>query len=675
MRWLLALLPFVFAGAMAAADLAVDAPRVVTDSAVDDVVAAANGDDAVVAWAHDNSYVKVARVRGDGTVLDVPARSVERGDTPEIACGGGRCIVAAIRDAAVVATVIDGDGTPLRGMALGPPGSFVSISGELTAGDRGLKAAASGDGFVVAWTSGYYQTTAVVLTRDGDVVAHVTLSGRIVAASARGRDFALATMEFMTIGPVLLFGVGRDGSVTAGATVRDELLLYPGRVALASSPNGSLLVFSGRQLFNGSYRGAVRAIGLDAALQAGSGSTLSTMPSFNSSRLSAIWNGARYVVGFSEGNSVYDVLLLGDTTLRLRGVDEATVAMSGSEIFVATARGRTVIGYRASVPEPIVVGFAVVEQHAPRIATDGRSALVAWQENGTFRAAWFGPGGSRRPIDLGGLPLDLRLAFDGRNYVATWSVQSAAYAQFFTPDGQPMGPRRKAGFGNATQAVWTGSAFVTIDTSTYGAVVARMEDGTGRELGELGQRSAFVDAVADGGDVVIALEVFHDPQPRELQLVRFSSGAVVERRTIGQVSGYPASFASSGDGFLVVRHTTDGAIAMVRLDRHLVPMGTQSQLALRWGRTTVAWDGSAYVVGWESNGDVAAARVSASGDVSTSVLAASSDDESEPVLASANGALAFAYVRNVSEAPINDSARVFLRYSGTGVPRRRAAGH
>src|ERR1051326_8069599 len=125
----------------------------------------------------------------------------------------------------------------------------------------------------------------------------------------------------------------------------------------------------------------------------------------------------------------------------------------------------------------------------------------------------------RHPIDVGDVPSYLRLAFDGHNYVATWSVQSAAYAQFFRPNGQPLGPRRRAGFGAATRAVWTGREFVTIDTSAFGAVVAEMEDGTGRELGELGQRSLFVDAVADGGDVVIALV---DVDRDELQLVRFS---------------------------------------------------------------------------------------------------------------------------------------------------------
>jgi len=674
MRWPLALLPFVFAGALAAADLAVDAPRVVTDSRVfHDVVAAANGDNAVVAWAHDNAYVKVARVRGDGTVLDVPARFVERGDKPEIACGGGRCIVAAIRDAAVVATLLDADGAPLRSMALGPPGSFVSISSDLTNDDSGLKTGASDDRFVVAWTSGYYESTAVVLTRDGDVVAHATLAGRIVAASGYGRDVALATMENLTAGPLLLFRVGRDGRVTAGATIFDDLLLYAGRMALASSPTGSLLVVSGRQLFDGSYRGAVRAIALDAALQAVSASTLSTMPYFVALRVSAVWDGARYAVGFSEGSGLYDVLLLGDKKLQLQGVDEATLAMSGSEVFVAATRRWSPVGYRASAPEPIAVGFTVVEQHAPLLATDGRSALVGWSEDGrSCCIAWLGPGGIRHPIDVGDVPSYLRLAFDGHNYVATWSVQSTAYAQFFRTNGQPLGPRRKVGFGAATRAVWTGSEFVTIDTSAFGAVVARMEDGTGRELGELGQRSLFADAVADGGDVVIALvDVDHD----QLQLVRFSGGDVVERRTVGQLFDFTGSLASSGDGFLVAWNSRDRAISMQRLDRNFVPVGLPFQLAQKPGRTTIAWDGSAYIVGWESNGDIAAARVGASGGVvSTDVLAASPDDESEPVLAAANGALAFAYVRNVSEAPINNAARVFVRYSGSDVPRRHAAG-
>src|ERR1051326_1508207 len=675
MRWPLALLPFVFAGAMAAADLAVDAPRVVTDSRVfHDVVAAANGGNAVVAWAHDNSAVKVARVRGDGTVLDVPARFVERGDKPEIACGGGRCIVAAIRDAAVVATLLDVDGAPLRSIVLGPPGSFVSISSDLTNDDSGLKTAASDDRFVVAWTSGYYESTAAVLTRDGDAIAHATLAGRIVAASGYGGDVALATMENLTAGPLLLFRVGRDGRVTAGATIFDDLLLYAGRMALASSPTGSLLVVSGRQLFNGSYRGAVGAITLDTALQALAGSTLSTMPDLVASRVSAVWDGARYAVGFSEGSGLDDVLLLGDKKLQFQGVDEATLAMSGSDVFVASnSRRWTAVGYRVSAPEPIAVGFTVVEQHAPLLATDGRSALVGWSEDGrSCCIEWLGPSGIRHPIDVGDVPSYLRLAFDGHNYVATWSVQSAAYAQFFRPNGQPLGPRRRAGFGAATRAVWTGREFVTIDTSAFGAVVAKMEDGTGRELGELGQRSLFVDAVADGGDVVIALV---DVDRDELQLVRFSGGAVVERRTVGQLFDFTGSLASSGDGFLVAWNSRDRAISMQRLDRHFVPVGMPFQLAPKPGRATIAWDGSAYVVGWESTGDIAAARVSASGEMRLlAALAASSDDESEPVLAAANGALAFAYVRNVSEAPINNAPRGFPGCSGSDVPPRHAAG-
>src|ERR1051326_8906591 len=441
MRWPLALLPFVFAGAMAAADLAVDAPRVVTDSRVfHDVVAAANGGNAVVAWAHDNSAVKVARVRGDGTVLDVPARFVERGDKPEIACGGGRCIVAAIRDAAVVATLLDVDGAPLRSIVLGPPGSFVSISSDLTNDDSGLKTAASDDRFVVAWTSGYYESTAAVLTRDGDAIAHAPLAGRSVAASGYGGDVALATMENLTAGPLLLFRVGRDGRVTAGATVFDDLLLYAGRMALASSPTGSLLVVSGRQLFNGSYRGAVGAITLDTALQALAGPPLSTVPDLVASRVSAVCDGARYAVGFSEGSGLYDVLLLGDKKLQFQGVDEATLAMSGSDVFVASnSRRWTAVGYRVSAPEPIAVGFTVVEQHAPLLATDGRSALVGWSEDGrSCCIEWLGPSGIRHPIDVGGVPSYLRLPFDGHNYAAPWSGRAAGRAS--VPPGAPCGP-------------------------------------------------------------------------------------------------------------------------------------------------------------------------------------------------------------------------------------------
>ncbi|HEV2719103.1 MAG TPA: hypothetical protein VG323_03715, partial [Thermoanaerobaculia bacterium] len=431
-------LVLVLVAAAAFADVPVDVPQLQADTAVYPA-AATNGDDVVVTWESFTGYVRVARVRGDGTVIDVPAKLVGRGQHPAIACGGGRCVVLFEFSGTVEAAFLSADLDVLR---------RVRFSIQLP--NRVQTVAANDDGFLVTWQSNDYDSAGVLLTRDGDVFAQFAIHQCIVASAGRGGEFLIAARPTMNVWPIGLYRVTRDGSLTAGPTFNDDSLpgTFLGSVALASSPNGFLLAYGDSRL--GVGEGSV--VELDAALQARGPRSLLSNDVESGGPVSAAWDGTRYVVAFSAQNERCEVLPRGDRAIAVENAAEAALAATSRGLFVAVRRQHdwSIDGYVmpsfAATPAPFTVAYEVAKQFLPAMATDGRSALVTWVENERGRrVALVLPSGERRdiPFDHGPSAVLSSLAFDGRNYVMIWTElfpqPDRVYAQVVSPDGALLG--------------------------------------------------------------------------------------------------------------------------------------------------------------------------------------------------------------------------------------------
>ena len=663
-------LGLAFVAAAAFADVPVDLPRLQADLGLY-VTAATNGDDVVVAWESFTGYVRVARVRADGTVVDVPAKLVARGYHPVIGCGGGRCVVIFDFSGTVEAAVLSADLDVVR---------RVRFSNEIP--DRPHTVAANDDGFLVTWQSNYYDSTGVLLTRDGDVSAQFAIHKCIVAGAGRGGEFAIAALPYMTGWPINTYRVARDGSLMAGPSISDDALpqAFLGTVALASSPNGFLVAYGGWRAGEG--EGSV--VELDAALQPrGPRSLLLNDVEYNGPP-SAVWDGARYVVAFPKMFSyACTVAPLAGPAVVLNDAAEAALAVTSHGLFVAVQRRQhwSIEGYvmpsTSATAAPFTVAYEVAKQFLPEMATDGRSALLAWLEDERgWRVALLLPSGERRDVAFDRpAAASMSLAFDGRNYVMTWYESypqpNAVYAQFVKPDGAPLGEPRLLGSGR--HAIWNGTHFLVIDDVVPGTVAARVDDAPTIDLGVSGEQTMFLGGIPDGDDFVCVVGDTRDGFAQSVEVVRIRNGAIVERTTLLPADTTQVSIASNGDGFVLAWQSSSGTVAAA-LDRHLAPARAPFPLPFTWHLpSSVAWDGSAFLVAEEEHEDILSVRVTPSGEVSApAVLADSSDEELTPLLVSWNGALVFAYVRRVTAPPMNASDRLFVRFPAPP-PRRRAS--
>jgi hypothetical protein len=151
-----------------------------------------------------------------------------------------------------------------------------------------------------------------------------------------------------------------------------------------------------------------------------------------------------------------------------------------------------------------------------------------------------------------------------------------------------------------------------------------------------------------------------------LLVFRWDSNLYATRWADGKLSGVTdlhadargIAIASKPDGWLVV-----ASPAVIRLDANAQVLGRNTLFTVD-EHPSATWDGRDWIVAWDADGDIRAARIHDDGTMDAAFdVAATSDQEHAPVVRSAgNGRTAVAYTRSTDDRIYGVTTRVFVRW-------------
>jgi len=350
------------------------------------------------------------------------------------------------------------------------------------------------------------------------------------------------------------------------------------------------------------------------------------------------------------------------------------------------------IGPRPATP----AALTPVAQLAPVLTGNGSGFTAAWMEQsvGSRNVVAGRISHAGEPLDGSGITLGQQfasspaIAHSSSEALVVWSTNNSVLAARLTPLGEDLDPTpisiAKQTFPTMPAIAWNGSRYFVVWTDglqLFGALLG--PDGTVTNPKPLSSKPTISTTVLSVPDVAwdgrqfivvfgaVTYEVIcsacSPPPPDHVRVMRVTATGDAIDTVAVRIPGVHvrAHVASSGAGesLLALDSTSDTSTMIVHGDGSLLQFDSEVPL-FHWFSSIasdVAWDGSAYVVGWRytpsrtTAGWLGAARISQSGVPLGSLVtpAAGADDANNP---------------SIPSAAVNDAGEAAFVFSETAPP-------